>query len=116
VPNCTTYSNATAGARRRARREHAGTGSNIYLSKYSTAKHAVLCVLVRKEEDRRDGASNVLAIAGAVKGKAVERIVYCRSKAQCEAIAKALGCGHYHAGVVDRAERLEAWLKEGELH
>jgi hypothetical protein len=73
VPNCTAYSNAAASARRRAGREHAGTGSNIHLSKYSTAKHAVLCVVVRKGEDRRDGASNVLATAGAVKGKAAER-------------------------------------------
>jgi superfamily II DNA helicase RecQ len=40
-------------------------------------------------------------------------VVYCHSKAQCEAIAEALGCGYYHAGVVDRAERLEEWLQEG---
>jgi hypothetical protein len=73
VLNCTAYSNAAASARRRARREHVGTGSNIHLSKYSTAKYAVLCVVVQKEEDRRDGASNVLATVGAVKEKAVER-------------------------------------------
>jgi hypothetical protein len=73
VLNYTTYSNAAASARRRARREHAGTGSNIHLSKYSIAKHVVLCIIVRKEEDRRDGASNVLATVGAVKGKAAER-------------------------------------------
>lgn len=40
-------------------------------------------------------------------------VVYCHSKAQCEAIAEELDCGYYHAGVVDRAERLEGWLKEG---
>lgn len=51
VPDCTTYSNAAAGARRRAGREHAGTGSNIHPSKYSTAEHAVLCVVVRKGEE-----------------------------------------------------------------
>jgi superfamily II DNA helicase RecQ len=50
-----------------------------------------------------------------LKGKRQRGIVYCCSKAQCEAIAEALGCGHYYAGVVDRAERLEAWLKEGGL-
>jgi len=32
VPNSTTYRDAAAGARRRARREHAGTDSNIHLS------------------------------------------------------------------------------------
>lgn len=40
-------------------------------------------------------------------------VVYCHSKAQCKAMADELGCGYYHAGVVDRAERLERWLKEG---
>jgi superfamily II DNA helicase RecQ len=42
-------------------------------------------------------------------------VVYCRSKQQCEAIAEELECGYYHAGVVDRVERLEAWLREGGL-
>jgi superfamily II DNA helicase RecQ len=34
-------------------------------------------------------------------------VVYCLSKAQCKQIAEQLGCAHYHAGVDDRAERLE---------
>ena len=33
-------------------------------------------------------------------------VVYCRSKQQCEALAEALGCASYHAGEVERAERL----------
>lgn len=40
-------------------------------------------------------------------------VVYCRSKAQCETIAAALECAHYHAGVWDRAERLEGWIRGG---
>ena len=50
-----------------------------------------------------------------LKRKQQRGIVYSRSKAQCKALATALGCGHYYARVVDRAERLEAWLKEGGL-
>jgi hypothetical protein len=37
-------------------------------------------------------------------------VVYCRSKAQCEQIAGELGCSYYHAGTLDRAERLAAWI------
>jgi superfamily II DNA helicase RecQ len=42
-------------------------------------------------------------------------VVYCRSKKLCEKLADALDCPHYHAAVVDRAERLRAWEKEGGL-
>jgi len=42
-------------------------------------------------------------------------VVYCRSRQQCEELAKALGCGHYHAGDVDRAEQLGQWLQDGGL-
>jgi superfamily II DNA helicase RecQ len=69
--------------------------------------------------EKRKGEETALAMCRRqqvrLKEKRQRGIVYCRSKAQCEAIAEALGCGHYHAGVVDRAERLEAWLKEGGL-
>jgi superfamily II DNA helicase RecQ len=41
--------------------------------------------------------------------------VYCLSKPQCKQIAKQLGCAHYHAGVDNRAERLEEWVEEGGL-
>jgi superfamily II DNA or RNA helicase len=40
-------------------------------------------------------------------------VVYCSSKLQCEAIAKELGCGYYHAGEVDRADRLAEWAEHG---
>jgi superfamily II DNA helicase RecQ len=39
--------------------------------------------------------------------------VYCKSKAQCELLATELGCAYYHADVVDRAERLQAWVEKG---
>jgi superfamily II DNA helicase RecQ len=39
-------------------------------------------------------------------------VVYCRSKQQCEDLAKALKCAYYHASDVDCAERLEQWLKD----
>jgi superfamily II DNA helicase RecQ len=42
-------------------------------------------------------------------------IVYCRYKQQCEDLAKALECAYYHAGDVDRAERLGQWLMHGGL-
>ena len=41
--------------------------------------------------------------------------MYCHSKQQCEDMAKAIECAYYHAGDVDRAERLERWLKDGGL-
>lgn len=40
-------------------------------------------------------------------------VVYCRTKAQCEDIAGKLDCPYYHAGVVDREERLKRWLERG---
>ncbi|CAN9385033.1 unnamed protein product [Alternaria alternata] len=42
-------------------------------------------------------------------------VVYCRSKQQCEELAEALGCGCYHAGDIERAERLKQWLLDGGL-
>jgi superfamily II DNA helicase RecQ len=42
-------------------------------------------------------------------------VVYCHSKKQCEDMAEALECAYYHAGVADRAERLERWLEDGGL-
>ena len=39
-------------------------------------------------------------------------VVYCRSKQQCEDLAEALACAYYHAGDVDRAERLRQWLMD----
>jgi hypothetical protein len=40
-------------------------------------------------------------------------IVYSLSRDACESLAAQLGCGHYHAGVVDREERLQSWLDRG---
>jgi superfamily II DNA helicase RecQ len=40
-------------------------------------------------------------------------VIYCNSKTQCEEIAAELRCLYYHAEVVDRAARLEAWVKKG---
>jgi superfamily II DNA helicase RecQ len=40
-------------------------------------------------------------------------VVYCRSKAQCERIAKELDCIYYHAEVEDRAEQLAEWAEAG---
>lgn len=40
-------------------------------------------------------------------------VVYCTSKAQCEELARELGCAYYHAAAADRAERLERWLDRG---
>jgi superfamily II DNA helicase RecQ len=48
-----------------------------------------------------------------MKERRVKGVVYCHSKAQCEEMAEELDCGYYHAGVVDRAEPLAEWLKEG---
>jgi hypothetical protein len=47
-------------------------------------------------------------LGGARKG-----VIYCCSKEQCEEVAAELSCAYYHAGVVDRAERLKAWLERG---
>jgi superfamily II DNA helicase RecQ len=40
-------------------------------------------------------------------------VIYSNSKVQCEEIARELNCLYYHAEVIDRAERLEEWVKEG---
>ena len=40
-------------------------------------------------------------------------VVYCRTRAMCEGVAEALGCEHYHAGAVDRTERLAQWKGRG---
>ena len=42
-------------------------------------------------------------------------VVYCRSKQQCEELAEAIGCASYHAGDIERAERLKQWLVDGGL-
>lgn len=55
--------------------------------------------MCRRQQQRLDGGK---------KG-----VVYCSSKLQCETIAKELGCGYYHAGEVDRADRLVEWAENG---
>jgi superfamily II DNA helicase RecQ len=40
-------------------------------------------------------------------------VVYCKSKKQCEQLAAELACAHYHAKVVDRADRLQEWVETG---
>jgi len=40
-------------------------------------------------------------------------VIYCRGRQQCEDMATQLGCAHYHAGSVDKAERLQAWVEKG---
>lgn len=42
-------------------------------------------------------------------------VVYSLSRDFCASLAAQLGCHHYHAGVHDRAERLEQWVREGGL-
>jgi hypothetical protein len=42
-------------------------------------------------------------------------VVYCLSRVQCEEMAVTLDCAHYHAGEVDRAERLDRWMQRGGL-
>jgi len=41
--------------------------------------------------------------------------VYCRSRTGCEQLAEELGCAHYHAGQVDRGEKLQQWSETGGL-
>jgi hypothetical protein len=40
-------------------------------------------------------------------------VIYALSRDLCETLAAALNCAYYHAGAVDRAERLERWLAHG---
>ncbi len=40
-------------------------------------------------------------------------VIYCRSRAKCEALAARLGCGYYHSGIADDQQRqdvLQTWL------
>lgn len=62
------------------------------------ALEAAMAMCRRQQQQLQDGKKGV---------------IYCRSKAQCEDLAEQLDCGYYHAGVVDRAERLERWLERG---
>ena len=40
-------------------------------------------------------------------------VVYCRTKAECEAMASELRCGYFYAGGVDNEEVLEKWKEDG---
>jgi Helicase conserved C-terminal domain/Orsellinic acid/F9775 biosynthesis cluster protein D/DEAD/DEAH box helicase len=40
-------------------------------------------------------------------------VIYCLSRASCEALAQELGSPYYHAGRVDRAEQLKQWCEGG---
>ena len=60
------YGDASAGTGRRTSSEHADPVRNIRASKHGTAKHAVLCVVVRGRRDRGDGTGNGLTAAAAI--------------------------------------------------
>jgi superfamily II DNA/RNA helicase len=53
------------------------------------------------------------AVAMCRRRKEQQGVVYCRSKAQCEAISEQLGCRYYHADVLERAEELRGWIRGG---
>jgi hypothetical protein len=59
MPACAVNSNATASARDRARGKHASAQCNVHPGEHSTAKRAVLCIVVLAQQARRNGASNV---------------------------------------------------------
>lgn len=40
-------------------------------------------------------------------------VIYSRSRVQCERLAKEMSCAYYHAGAVDKEEKLEDWLESG---
>jgi superfamily II DNA helicase RecQ len=42
-------------------------------------------------------------------------VIYALSRNLCEDLAARLHCGHYHAGAIDRTERLQRWLRDGGL-
>lgn len=63
------------------------------------AQSAALALCRRQQERLREGKK---------KG-----IIYCHTKAICVEMAEELDCAYYHAGVIDRAERLQAWLETG---
>jgi hypothetical protein len=48
--------------------EHANLGSNVHLSKHSTAKHAIHSVVVQAGEGTGGSTSNVLAAEAIDKG------------------------------------------------
>jgi hypothetical protein len=49
-------------------REHANLGSDVHLSKHSTAKHAIHSVVVQAGEGTGGSTSNVLAAEATDKG------------------------------------------------
>lgn len=40
-------------------------------------------------------------------------VVYCRSKAECEELAGALGCNYFYSGSADNADVIELWKEAG---
>jgi hypothetical protein len=40
-------------------------------------------------------------------------VVYCRSKAECEELAEALGCNYFFSGSADNADVIELWKEAG---
>lgn len=40
-------------------------------------------------------------------------VVYCRSKAECEELAEALGCNYFFSGSADNADVIEMWKEAG---
>jgi len=61
VPNSAANSNASASAGGGVRQEYVNLGSNVHLSKHSTAEHAIHSVVVQAGEGTGGSTSNVLA-------------------------------------------------------
>jgi hypothetical protein len=70
VPNSAANGNASASAGGRVRREYVNLGSNVHLSKHSTAKHAIHGVIVQAGEGTGGSTSNVSAADATDKGAA----------------------------------------------
>jgi hypothetical protein len=70
VLNSTANSNVSASAGGRVRREYVNLGSNVHLSKHSTAKHAIHSVVVQVGEGAGGSTSNVSAADATDKGAA----------------------------------------------
>jgi hypothetical protein len=70
VPNSATNSNASASIEEGVRREYINLGSNVHLSKHSTAKHAIHSVVVQAGEGIEGSTSNVSTVDAIDKGAA----------------------------------------------
>jgi superfamily II DNA helicase RecQ len=74
-------------------------------------KQEMALAMCKRQLQRLEGGGR-----GGGGGNALKGVIYCSSKMQCKVMAEELGCGYYHSGVADGAERVEEWIKRERVY